>query len=174
MLPLPTEATIEAMNYSTGGRHLFHTYNGRNWFRQFGFTQQNIKVDMEDMERDMEIWNGKGSRRHWCPGYSQCFSSDFDILIEFPYTAAQANLLVCELFFIVRHYSDKLLSGCNYTVPAYDITLLRKYVWTWFTSKLAVSWLSPKKFWLWGVCTNVCVCVHVCMLGVSCCFCLVV
>ena len=37
--------------------------------------------------------------------------SDFDILIQFPYTAAQANLLVSELFFIACHYSDKLLSG---------------------------------------------------------------
>ena len=26
------------------------------------------------MERDTEISNGKGSLRHWCPGYSQCFS----------------------------------------------------------------------------------------------------
>ena len=27
MLPLPTEATIEAMNVSTDRRHPFHTYN---------------------------------------------------------------------------------------------------------------------------------------------------
>ena len=26
------------------------------------------------MERDVEISNGKGSLRHWCLGYSQCFS----------------------------------------------------------------------------------------------------
>ena len=34
MLPLPTEATIEAMNVSTDRRHPFHTYNDRNRFRQ--------------------------------------------------------------------------------------------------------------------------------------------
>ena len=64
MLPLPTEATIEAMNVSTDRRHPFYTYNDRNRFRQFGFTQQNIVVDIDDVERDMEISNGKGSLRH--------------------------------------------------------------------------------------------------------------
>ena len=54
MLPLPTEATIEAMNVSTDRRHPFHTYKGRNRFRQFGFAQQNIVVDGNDVERDME------------------------------------------------------------------------------------------------------------------------
>ena len=35
MLPLPTEATIEAMNVSTDRRHPFQSYNDRNRFRQF-------------------------------------------------------------------------------------------------------------------------------------------
>ena len=74
MLPLLTEATTDAMNVSMDQCHPFHTYNSHNWFRQFGFTQQNIIVDKDDMERDMEISNGKGSLRHWCLGYSQCFS----------------------------------------------------------------------------------------------------
>ena len=64
MLPLPTEATIWAMNVSTDRRHPFHTYNDRNRFRQFGLTQQSIVVDIDDVERDMEISNGKGSFRH--------------------------------------------------------------------------------------------------------------
>ena len=64
MLPLPTEATTAAMNASTDQCHPFHTYNDCNQFRQFGFTQQNIIVDIDDMERDMEISNGKGSLRH--------------------------------------------------------------------------------------------------------------
>ena len=64
MLPLPTEATIEAMNDSTDQRHPFYTYNDRNRFRQFGFTQRNIVVDKDDVERDMEISNGKGSLKH--------------------------------------------------------------------------------------------------------------
>ena len=29
MLPLPTEATVEAANVSTDSRHPFHTYNDR-------------------------------------------------------------------------------------------------------------------------------------------------
>ena len=64
MLPLPTEATIEVMNICTDRRHPFHTYNDRNRFRQFGFTQRNNIVDIGDVERGMEIWNGKGSLRH--------------------------------------------------------------------------------------------------------------
>ena len=64
MLLLPTEATIEAMNVSTDRRHPFHTYNDRNRFRQFGFTQRNIVVDMADVEKNMEISNGKVSLRH--------------------------------------------------------------------------------------------------------------
>ena len=55
MLPLPTEATLEAMNVSTDRRHPFYTYNDRNRFRQFGFTQQNIVVDTDDVLRDMKI-----------------------------------------------------------------------------------------------------------------------
>ena len=62
MLPLPTEATIETMNISTDRRHPSHTYNDRNRFRPFEFTQQNIVVDIDDVERDMEMSNGKG---HW-------------------------------------------------------------------------------------------------------------
>ena len=57
MLPLPKEATIEAMNVSKDGRLLVHTYNDRNWFRQFGFTQQNIVVNT-DGKRNIEISNG--------------------------------------------------------------------------------------------------------------------
>ena len=64
MLPLPTEATIEAMNVSTDLCHPFHTYNDRSRYRQFGFTQQNIVVDINDVERDMGISNGKGSLGH--------------------------------------------------------------------------------------------------------------
>ena len=63
MLPLPTEATIEAMNVSMDWRHPLHTYNDGSRFRQFGFTQQNIVVDIDDMESDMEALNGKGSWR---------------------------------------------------------------------------------------------------------------
>ena len=64
MLPLPTEATIEVMNICTDRRHPFHTYNDRNRFRQFGFAQRNIEVDLDDVKRNTEISNGKGSLRH--------------------------------------------------------------------------------------------------------------
>ena len=73
MLPLPTEATIAAMNVLTDRRHPFHAYNDRNRFRHFRFTQQNIVVNIDDVERNMEISNGKGSLRHWRLGYNQCF-----------------------------------------------------------------------------------------------------
>ena len=79
MLPLRTEATIEAMNVSTDRRHLFHTYNDRNRFGQFGFTQQNIGVDIDDMA----ISNGKGSLRHCRLRLQSMFLSDFDILIAY-------------------------------------------------------------------------------------------
>ena len=74
MLPLPTEATFEAMNVSTDRRHLFYTYNDSSRVRQSGFTQQNIVVDIDDVERDMEISSGKGSLWLWYLGYSKCFS----------------------------------------------------------------------------------------------------
>ena len=83
MLPLRTEATIEAMNISTGQRHPFHTYNDRNWFRQFGFTQRNIIVDIDEMERNMAISNGKRSLRHCRLRLQSMFLSDFDILIAY-------------------------------------------------------------------------------------------
>ena len=64
MLPLPTEATIEVMNVSTDRRHPFHTYNDHNRYRQLGFTQQNIVVNIIDMERETEISNEKEPLRH--------------------------------------------------------------------------------------------------------------
>ena len=64
MLLLPTEATVEAMNVSTDQCHPFHTYNHHDRFKQFGFTKQNIIVNIDDVERDMEISNGRGSLRH--------------------------------------------------------------------------------------------------------------
>ena len=64
MLLLPTETTIEAVNVCTDRRHPFHTDHDHNRFRRFGFTQQNIVVNIDNVERDMEILNGKGSLRH--------------------------------------------------------------------------------------------------------------
>ena len=72
MLPLPTGNV--SMDVSTDRRHPFHTYNDRNRFGQFELTQQNIVVDINDVERDTEISNGKRSMRHWRLGDSQCFS----------------------------------------------------------------------------------------------------
>ena len=80
MLPLPTKATIEAMNVSTDRCHPFRTYNDRNRFRQFRFTQRNTVVDIDDVGRNVEISNGMGSLRHSCLGYSLLLG-DFDILI---------------------------------------------------------------------------------------------
>ena len=73
MLLLPTEVTAEVMNVSMDQHRPFHTYNDHNLFRQFGFTQQNIIVNTDGVERDMEISNGKGSLRHWRLCYNQRF-----------------------------------------------------------------------------------------------------
>ena len=50
MPPLPIEVTNEAMNVCSDRCHPFHTYNDSNRFVQFGFTQQNIVVDIDDVE----------------------------------------------------------------------------------------------------------------------------
>ena len=84
MLPLSTEATIEAMNVSTDRHQPFHTYHGNLEWKKVIQT--------------------------WTPRLPSLLLSDFDILMAgyFLYTRAQANLLVYELFFIACHYSDKL------------------------------------------------------------------
>ena len=104
MLPSPTEAAVEATNVSTDRRHPFHTNNDRSRFRQFGFTQQNIAVDIDDVERDVEISRGKGSLRHWRLGYSQCFS----VISIFWW---QANFLV------LQHKQTYLFLSC-FSSPA--------------------------------------------------------
>ena len=58
MLLLPTEATIEAVNVSTDRHNSFHTYD-----KQLGCTQRNSVFNIDDVERDVEISNGKGSLR---------------------------------------------------------------------------------------------------------------
>ena len=79
MLPLPTEAAIETMNISTDRRHPSHTYNDRNRFRQFEFTQQNIVVDINDVERHGNLeW--KGVIGPLMPRLQSMLLSDFHIL----------------------------------------------------------------------------------------------
>ena len=67
MLPLPTFATIEAMDVSTDRRYPFHTYNDDNLFRQFGITtkkqNKNIVISTDNVDSDIEISNAKGSLR---------------------------------------------------------------------------------------------------------------
>ena len=63
MLPLPTEATTAAMNVSTDRRHPFHTNDDHNRFKQFGLAQPNIVVNVDDVEKDTEISDEKGSLR---------------------------------------------------------------------------------------------------------------
>ena len=64
MLPSPTGAYTEVKNVAIDRRHPVHTYNDQIPFRQFEFTQQNIVVNTDDVKRDMEISNEKGSLRH--------------------------------------------------------------------------------------------------------------
>ena len=64
-MPSLTEATmVTAMNVSIDRPHPHHAYDDHNRFRQFGFIKQNIVVNIDDVERGMEITNGKGSLRH--------------------------------------------------------------------------------------------------------------
>ena len=133
MLPLPTEATIEAMNISTGQRHPFHTYNDRNRFRQFGFTQQNIVVDIDDVERDMKISNGKGSLRHWRLGYNQCFS----VISIFWYNSL--ILLYKQTYLFLSCFSSPVIIQTNSSL-AWEV--VQKYVHAWTRIvKLLCLWL---------------------------------
>ena len=61
MLLLLTESTVEFVNVSMDPHHPFHTYNNHNRLRQVGFTQQNFIVNIDDVERDIELLNGKES-----------------------------------------------------------------------------------------------------------------
>ena len=86
MLPLLTEATIEAMDISTDQCHPIHTYDDHNLFRQCGFTQQNIVVNTDNVKRDMEISNWKGSLKFVLlltivPLLQSMLPSDFDVLM---------------------------------------------------------------------------------------------
>ena len=60
MLLLLTESTVEFVNVSMDPHHPFHTYN-YNRLRHLGFTQQNFIVNIDDVERDIELLNGKES-----------------------------------------------------------------------------------------------------------------
>ena len=94
MLFLPTEATIEAMNVCTNRRHPFHTYNNHGRFRQCGFIQQNIVVNIDDVERDTEVSNGKESLRQ----YMRLHTHDFK--------ANQGN------FYHATHTENSFLESC--------------------------------------------------------------
>ena len=91
MLPLPTEATSEAMNISTNRRHRFNSHNDHNRFRQFGFTQQSITVIIDKRGGGHGNLEWKGVIETLSPLLQFNASSDFDILMAgyFPYTAAQ-------------------------------------------------------------------------------------
>ena len=107
MLTLPTEATIEAMNVSTDRRHPFHTYNDRNRFRQL-FWIHTTKHRSRHRRRGERHGNleWKGVIETLTLRLQSMLLNDFDILMayKFPYTAAQANLLVSQLFFTACHY----------------------------------------------------------------------
>lgn len=49
-LPLPTETTAEGINVPTDRHHPLNTYDDHNRFRQLGFAQQIIIVDIDDVE----------------------------------------------------------------------------------------------------------------------------
>ena len=140
MLPLPTEATIEVMNISTDRRHPFHTYNDRNRFRQFGFTRQNIVVDIGGVERDMEISNGKVSLRNWCHGYSHCFS----VISIFWYNSL--SLQYRQLYLFLSNFSSPVIIQTNSTL-AWEV--VQKYVHGWTRiMKPLCHWFDSLNRWL--------------------------
>ena len=64
MLPLSTEATLEALNVFMDRRLPFHTYNDHNRFRQFGFKQQNRPFQHSRHGKGQgKISNGKDTLR---------------------------------------------------------------------------------------------------------------
>ena len=74
MLPLSTEATLEARNVPTDRRHAFNT-NDHNRFGQFEFTQLNIVVNTDEREEEHGNFEWKKeSLRHLRLCYNQCFS----------------------------------------------------------------------------------------------------
>ena len=109
------------MNICMDRRHPFHTYNDHNLFRHFGFTQQNIVVNIDEVERDMEILNGKGSfgssigrALDWhaadAGSFLQCSTGFFSqsqplvqTLLRCPYTP------VCNRIYICAHVKDPVV-----------------------------------------------------------------
>ena len=122
MLPLLTEATIEAMNVSRDQGHPFHIYNDCNRFRQFGFTQRNTVVDIDDVGRNVEISNGMGSLRHSCLGYSQCFS----MISIFWYNSL--ILLYKQTYLFLSCFSSPVIIQTNSSL-AWEV--VQKYVHGW-------------------------------------------
>ena len=84
MLPLPTEATIQAMNVFTDRRHPFHTYNGRNRFRQL-FWIHTTKHRSRHRRRGERhgILEWRGVIETLMPRVQSVFLGDFDILIAY-------------------------------------------------------------------------------------------
>ena len=124
MLPLPTEATLEAMNVSTDRCHPFRTCNDHNRFRQFWFAQQNIVLNIDDVEKDTEISNGKGSLRHWRLCYNQCFS----VILIFWWQDNSLILQHKQTYLFQSYFSSPAIIQTNSSL-AWNV--VQKYVHKW-------------------------------------------
>ena len=87
-----------------------------------GFTQQNIVVDIDDVERDMEIWNGKGSLKHWCRGNSKCC---WVISIFRYYPLIQQHK---QTYLFLSYFSSPVIIQTN-SILAWEV--VQKYVHWW-------------------------------------------
>ena len=86
MLPLPTEATTEAMNVCTDRRHLFHTYYVHRTKHRSQHRRRGEGHGILEWEGVIEALT---------PLLQATLFDDFNILM-----AAQANVIVSGLFFI--------------------------------------------------------------------------
>ena len=113
MLPLPTEAAVEAMNVFTDRRHPFNTYNDRKRFSQFGFTHRSRHRRRGEKHRNLE-W--KGVIETLTSRLQSVLLSDFDILIAYNSLILQhkQTYFVPEIFFIACHYSNSSVCFTNY------------------------------------------------------------
>ena len=138
MLPLPTKATIAAVNVSTDRRHPFHIYNDRDRFRQFGFTQQNIVVNIDDVERDTEISKGKGSLTLLLQSINNFIRCLYIRSLKYKQNTTEFDN-------VSYHHCDVIRHDVSQKCETFDIAklLISNQQGSWLGSKLQLTKSSP-------------------------------
>ena len=126
MLSLPTDATVEAMNIPTDRRHSFHTYSDHSSFRQFAFTERNIVVNTDNVERD---WKSRTGRGDWN-------DVDASVTINVSRWFLYSNGSTSKLnFFFLSYFSSPVIIQINSSLA---LKVVQKYVNRWTG---VVKWL---------------------------------